>query len=46
VVGHHLKGFLAGEEAVLDAVDPGPDAGPYRLVADRVRFTRSPSASC
>src|SRR5215470_18021127 len=54
VVGHHLEGVVAGEEAVLDAVDPGPagcphrcvayrvggdaDAGPVRLVGDRLQF--------
>ena len=37
MVDHHLDGVVAGEEAVLDAVDAGPDAGPDRGVAGRVR---------
>ena len=37
MVDHHLNGVVAGEEAVLDAVDARPDAGPDRAVAERVR---------
>lgn len=37
MVDHHLQGLVAGEEAVLDAVDPGADARLDGGVADGVR---------
>ena len=46
MVDHHLDRVVAGEEAVLDAVDAGPDAGPDRAVADRVRGDADAGAVC
>src|SRR5207249_4756619 len=37
VFDHHLYGLVARERPVLDAVDPGTDAGPDARVAVRVR---------
>ena len=44
MVDHHLDGLVGGQEAMLDAVDTGPDAGPDGGIADGVRRHPDPGA--